>query len=389
MATSRSKLDRIPSYRLHKHSGRGFVELSGKRIYLGPFEDPATRQRYHALIAEWLENGRKLSVDPNQITVMEICARYWHHAQQYYVRSDGSPTQSIDSVKQALRPLKAMYGSTLAVDFGPKALRAIRQVWIDRGLARKTVNDYTASVKRVFKWAASLEFIPAYTYHALNTVEGLRAGRSNARDTAPILPVPEAHIDAVRPYLCRQVNALINLQLLTAARPGELLKLRPIDIDTTGDVWASRLRDHKLAYRQRERILYFGPKAQEILREFVAGRQLTAYLFSPCEAVAERHAKAMGHRRPDQKPTPRKSERTLGDFYTTVSYRKAIVRACDKAGVPAWTPHRLRHSAASRIRRDFDLEAAQHVLGHTHADTTEIYAELSSAKAISIMLEVG
>jgi hypothetical protein len=126
MATARPKSDRIPSYRLHKHSGRGFVELSGKRIYLGPYDDPATRQRYHALIAEWLENGRKLSVDANRITVMEICARYWHHAQQYYVRSDGSLTQSIDSVKQALRPLKAMYGSTLAVDFGPKALRAVR-----------------------------------------------------------------------------------------------------------------------------------------------------------------------------------------------------------------------------------------------------------------------
>ncbi len=165
--------------------------------------------------------------------------------------------------------------------------------------------------------------------------------------------------------------------------------MRPIDIDTTGDVWASRLRDHKMAYKQKERVLYFGPKAQEILREFIAGRKLTAYLFSPREAEAERHENAKGHRRDDQEPNPRKTTRILGDFYTTDSYRKAIVRACIKAGVPTWTPHRLRHNAATRFRKEYGLEVAQVILGHATADITQVYAERDAAKAIEVIERIG
>ena len=67
----------------------------------------------------------------------------------------------------------------------------------------------------MFKWAASHELIPASVHHGLATVEGLRKGRSPARETDPVKPVPEAHIDAVKPLVSRQVRALIDLQLLT------------------------------------------------------------------------------------------------------------------------------------------------------------------------------
>ena len=32
--------------------------------------------------------------------------------------------------------------------------------------------------------------------------------------------------------------------------------------------------------------------------------------------------------------------------------------ACDAAGVPRWHPHRLRHSAATELRKEFGIEAA-------------------------------
>ena len=92
------------------------------------------------------------------------------------------------------------------------------------------VNGYTALLKRIFKWSVSHEKIPGTTYQALSTVEGLQAGRSDARDTEPVKPVPKSHIEAVLPFVSRQVGALIKLQLLTAARPGELLKLRPLEL---------------------------------------------------------------------------------------------------------------------------------------------------------------
>ena len=54
-----------------------------------------------------------------------------------------------------------------------------------------------------------------------------------------------------------------------------------------------------------------------------------------------------------------------------------------------WTPLQLRHTAATEIRARFGLEAAQVVLGHARADTTEIYAERDLAKARGVMAEIG
>ena len=52
-------------------------------------------------------------------------------------------------------------------------------------------------------------------------------------------------------------------------------------------------------------------------------------------------------------------------------------------------PNRLRHSAASVIRNQYGLEAAQVVLGHAKADTTQIYAERDMALAAEIMQKIG
>jgi hypothetical protein len=45
--------------------------------------------------------------------------------------------------------------------------------------------------------------------------------------------------------------------------------------------------------------------------------------------------------------------------------------------------------AATEIRKQFGLEAAQIILGHAQADVTQIYAERDSGLAIRIAKEVG
>jgi integrase len=42
----------------------------------------------------------------------------------------------------------------------------------------------------------------------------------------------------------RQVWALIQLQLLTGARAGELVGMRPIDLDTSGRIWMFSPQEH-------------------------------------------------------------------------------------------------------------------------------------------------
>jgi len=49
----------------------------------------------------------------------------------------------------------------------------------------------------------------------------------------------------------------------------------------------------------------------------------------------------------------------------------------------------LRHSAATEIRRQFGLEAAQTVLGHAKADITQVYAERDLSLAAEVMRRIG
>ena len=52
-----------------------------------------------------------------------------------------------------------------------------------------------------------------------------------------------------------------------------------------------------------------------------------------------------------------------------------------------WGPNRLRHSAATDIRRHFGLEAAQVALGHAQADVTQVYAERDLRLAAEVARE--
>ena len=54
-----------------------------------------------------------------------------------------------------------------------------------------------------------------------------------------------------------------------------------------------------------------------------------------------------------------------------------------------WHPHQLRHSYATRVRKEFGLEAAQILLGHTKADVTQIYAERDMGRAATVAAKIG
>jgi integrase len=67
----------------------------------------------------------------------------------------------------------------------------------------------------------------------------------------------------------------------------------------------------------------------------------------------------------------------------------AIQRACRRAGIPAWSPHQLRHTRATLIRQVYGLEAAKAVLGHADTKITEIYAARDIELASRVMQEIG
>src|SRR4051794_34532536 len=107
-----------------------------------------------------------------------------------------------------------------------------------------------------------------------------------------------AFVEAIQPHISRQVWAMIQLQLLTGARSGEICMMRTCDIDTKGRVWCYVPSTHKTEGYGRERRVYLGPKAIEIVKPWLRA-ELGAYLFSPAEAMTEKRA---GQR--EQRKTP-------------------------------------------------------------------------------------
>jgi len=386
---------RTPKYRLHRKSGRAFVELNGRRIYLGDYESSETRQKYHALIAEWEANSRTLSVPPEQITVVELLARFWKHAKTYYRKLDGTPTSELDAYDRLIRLIRKHYGHSKAAEFGPRALKALRQIMIRRGNCRKSINKNVGRIKGIFRWGAAEELIPPSVHQALQAVANLKFGRSEAKESPKVPPVPEPHIEAIRPLVSRQIWGMIQLQICTGARPGDVVQLRLVDIDTSEAVWLYRPRTHKNEHHDHERVIYIGPDAQEVLRGFM-DRPVSACVFSPKEAEAERlmvrHASRTTPLSCGNRPgTNRKKKpgRKPGEQYTTASYRRAVQRACDRAGVPKWHPHQLRHNAATRLRKALGIEASKIILGVKSITMAELYAERDQRQAMEIAERMG
>jgi integrase len=387
---------RTPKYRLHKPSGLTVVTLYGREIYLGRHGTEESKAEYRRLIAEWMIDGGKIATAPSgpaDLTNNEVSVRYLGHGSTYY-RKNGKPTKELANIKLAIRPLRRLYGHTLAKDFGPLALKAVRAEMIAAGLCRNEVNKRTAHIVRMFKWAVENELVHPSVYQALKAVAGLRRGRSPARESEPVKPVPDAHVDAIRPHVAKQVWAMVDLQRLTGMRSGEITIMRTCDIDTSGRVWIYKPESHKTEHHGKERVVYLGPRAQAILKPWLRD-DTAAYLFSPREVLEEHYAERRRSRKtpmtPSQRARVRKARRSRnpGDHYTSMSYLRTIAVGCKRAGVPHWHPHQLRHNAATWLRKEFGLEVARVILGHSSAVVTEVYAEVDREKAVSVMERVG
>src|SRR5262249_24424304 len=161
--------------------------------------------------------------------------------------------------------VKQLYGHTLVNDFGPLALKAVRNAMVahpvtrkrkvkdpatgeakeevrvlHHGLERRYINKQVGRIKRMFAWAVGEELLPVSVYEGLLTVGGLKKGKGQARDRPRVGPVSEAFVEAVLPLVPPTVRTMIEVQRLCGCRPQDVVAVRAIDIDMTGPVWEYR-----------------------------------------------------------------------------------------------------------------------------------------------------
>lgn len=362
-----AKARRIPAYVHHKPSGQARVRINGKDHYLGPYGSPESKLKYDDLISTLVIEGQPTAT--TKLTT--LLAAWWAECKRRYGKHGKGRYGNAVCWRPVIRLLRENHGKEPAESLGPATLRRTIEREADtRGWSLRYARDVLSKAKAIFKWGKNEELISSTAYERIRDVQ-IREGR----EKPPAPPVDDEVVNATLPNLTPLLAAMVRFQRLTGCRPGELVRMRPEEIDRSGDVWICSLKHHKTAHRGKTRTIYIGPRAQEILAPWLLKSAGGEYIWV--------------HRA--NRP------------YTTDSYRRAIQRAVERANLlktqeagnetrllPMWSPQQIRKAAATEIRKQLDVESAASVLGHSSSVVTqEHYASADQQRALNAAKLLG
>lgn len=403
--------------RLHKASGRAFIELGGKRIYLkAPYGTKAAEQEYSRLYGQWLANDRKPppSRDTEVVGVVcgELALRYLDWAKKYHVPKEGEPAVEYDHCRRAVGFLLKHFRELPATKFTALSLEFLQEKIAEHKArnkagcyARPIIRKYINIIRDVFRRGVKYHGVPAEVHYALLSHEHLKRGKTTAHEYRKPKSVPDAIVEKTLPFMTPIIADMVRIQRLIGCHPKEIRIMRFCDIDreTYEDIWIYTPSSHKTENSTGEELQKaIGRKAQEILTPYLIDKEDTpeAYLFSPRDSVRmqnidkrrnrktlNKNGQVQPSHRNRKKANPKKEP---GDCYTKSSYYQGIARACKNAKVPRWFPYQLRKSAAVEARKKGGRDAAQALMGHKQSKTTEaFYAPVEFEKAVEIAREIG
>ncbi len=208
-------------------------------------------------------------------------------------------------------------------------------------------------------------------YQDLAAVSGLRKG-----------PIPGARsptrgagaddvFQATLPYLPTIVADMARLARLTGMRPTEVCIMRPCDVDTSGAVGCT-IPSGTRPSTTGGRVVYIGPKGQDVLRPYLLAVPMTIASARRIPSAAawpsctQREHAVVAAATGRAQTARRQPKRAAGERYTKDSLNRRSRGPIAKANVqreqegldplPHWSTNRLRHAAATDIRRQFGLE---------------------------------
>ena len=143
---------------------------------------------------------------------------------------------------------------------------------------------------------------------------------------------------------------IIEMLYATGVRVSELVNIKYDDIDF------NNRRIRVLGKGNKERIVYYGEYAEDVLKEYIAthDRNRENYLFT----------------------------NSKGDKITDRGIRYIIDKIMSKLAVKVHvTPHVLRHTfATDMLNNGCDIKVVQELLGHSSLKTTEVYTHVTNEK---------
>ncbi len=198
---------RSPKYRRRPDRNTGFVEWRGRRYHFpGRYGSPESLKAYHDFCRQNLNQKAPVVSSAGPVPTIAVLVRaYLDHALSYY-----GAGQEYDHFRSLAAILLREAGDCPVEEFGPQRLARIREAaitgsWIRpgeryRAWSRMHTNRQVNRIRRMFKWGVSQEVVSAAVLTGLQALEPLRAGKTLARETEPVAPVPVEHV-----YACQMV----------------------------------------------------------------------------------------------------------------------------------------------------------------------------------------
>ncbi len=300
--------------------------------------------------------------EPDGMTLDQVCSQFLAWANTYYRHSDGTPTGEHYNCELALRELRLRYRDKGINEITYHDILRARDEMVNEGITRSVVNQRVGIWKRMFAWALDSRLCNAYVKSEVWAINSLKRNRSSAPEGKGQSPVAHRDVKVVLPFLPPELRAMVQVHELCGARPGEMCRMRPCDIDRRRKVWIYEPQMHKTEHTGRHRIICLGPRAQKILALYIDVVAGDEYIFKPLSVREWR--KQQG-----QKVTKNPSAKNQpANCYNKDTYRQAIqagIKQARKAGHNVdWTPNQLRHACATRVRKRYGQEAARILLGH-------------------------
>jgi len=300
---------KIPKYCRHKHSNQAYMVTGREWHYLGEYNSPKSHKKYHRLLREFCKRHSHLKIDG--MTIPAIAALFEQHSQ---IRHSGGTR---DSYNRTIRTFSRLFPDLEASSVDCWHIEEFQLALVHKGLTANTINDYLARLKRIFRWAIRNQYLHKETllyFEMLDRVDRTWAGVNNPER---IKPIAIERVNQILPDLPPTIAALVKFQLFTGCRPGEARTLRLCDLDTSKDVWLYTPQQHKTSHLGKNRVVYVGPLAQQVIEAQGMGNS-EAYLFHSGDPSS---------------------------CYSTPTFARAIRRACERANLtPHWTPNQLRHT---------------------------------------------
>lgn len=286
------------------------------------------------------------------LSLRDLRELYMQHAERHYRRRNGEPTREHLNMRAAIDHYIAYAGETADL---AKLNRHQVRAWLDQlvaqDLSRPYINACLSRLRRFVRWCADLDHTPMSVIEQLRLVRPLQPHRTTAREPKEHTPPPADTLDRVIKSMPSPARDVCQLLRLTAARPSELLELVNAEVHLDQQPRLTPLQ-HKTAHHAHQRVIPLSPSAVAIVERF--HRPLC-----PLDSLFPSSRSRSGH-------------------LTITAVRAALIRACRRAGMKPCKLYDLRRRSAREVRRTAGLDAAQALLGHANASTTEIYAPLDA-----------